>query len=239
MHRAVLAAAALVQGAAAFAPGAAVGVRYSTPCSAARFAVNCVATLPDKNSGVADPEDVDLEGLSGVVEPSRAEPDANGVLDSDEPVVSDAGAEVDGDAVELEEEAEEEESELEDPTRPPISMFNIDEATVKLLADKGITNFTPIQAQSYDLLLSGSDMLGRSRTGTGKTLAFSLPLVQRIAEDNKENPPKRGRKPRMLVLAPTRELAKQVSQEISLLAAPHKLQVRPSPPAPAPFGFPD
>ena len=112
-----------------------------------------------------------------------------------------------------------------DPDRPPIAMFNIDAATVRILADKGITHFTPVQAQSYDMLLAGHDMLARSRTGTGKTLAFALPLVQRLAEEQRVTAPERGRRPRMLVLAPTRELAKQVAETVELVARPHRLQV--------------
>ena len=113
-----------------------------------------------------------------------------------------------------------------DPEQPPISMFDVDAQTVSNLAAKGITHFTPIQAQSFDLLRSGKDMLGRSRTGTGKTLAFSLPLVQKLAAENAEGGDAgsyRGRPPRMLVLAPTRELAKQVGDVINSLCRPHRL----------------
>ena len=113
----------------------------------------------------------------------------------------------------------------DDPERPPIAMFNVDETTVSLLAEKGINNFTPIQAQSYDMLRAGRDMLGRSRTGTGKTLAFALPLVQRLAEEQRHERPERGRLPRMIVLAPTRELAKQVGEVIGMLGQPHRMQV--------------
>ena len=69
-------------------------------------------------------------------------------------------------------------------------------------------------------------MLGRSRTGTGKTLAFSLPLVQKLAAENAEGGDAgsyRGRPPRMLVLAPTRELAKQVGDVINSLCRPHRM----------------
>jgi len=109
--------------------------------------------------------------------------------------------------------------ELNDPERPLISSFDIDPKTVAVLAAKGILNFTPIQAQTYNLLKGGQDMLGRSRTGTGKTLAFALPLIQAMADSNPTDGERlaRGRKPRMIVLAPTRELARQV------LDQPHDL----------------
>lgn len=121
--------------------------------------------------------------------------------------------------------AEPEAETLEDPSRPPISMFDVDAATVALLAKQDITHFTPVKAQSFDLLRSGRDMLARSRTGTGKTLAFSLPLIQRLAAESEGERRERGRPPRMLVLAPTRELAKQVGEVIERLAAPHGLFV--------------
>mmetsp|Transcript_39729 Transcript_39729/g.125441 ORF Transcript_39729/g.125441 Transcript_39729/m.125441 type:complete len:461 (+) Transcript_39729:41-1423(+) len=123
-----------------------------------------------------------------------------------------------------EEDTEEEEEEY-DPERPPIASFDVGAATVAVLAAKGITHFTPIQAKSFSLLKGGADMLGRSRTGTGKTLAFALPLITALAElqEPGERLP-RGRTPRMVVLAPTRELARQVSEVCSMLAAPHRLR---------------
>ena len=115
--------------------------------------------------------------------------------------------------------------ELGDPTRPLISSFDIDPKTVSILAEKGIINFTPIQAQSYNLLKGGSDMLARSRTGTGKTLAFALPLIQAMAAQTEPGDRlARGRKPRMLVLTPTRELARQVAEVCEMLAGPHRLR---------------
>lgn len=121
----------------------------------------------------------------------------------------------------------EEAAAVEDPERPRIASFPVDPKTVAHLASQGITHMTPIQAQSFEALRSGRDMLGRSRTGTGKTLAFSLPLVERLKADlleayNGERPP-RGRAPSMLVLAPTRELAKQVGEVITGLSTQHGL----------------
>ena len=119
---------------------------------------------------------------------------------------------------------EEDAAEVEelDPDRPPIESFGLTDRVVATLKDKGITHFTPIQARSYELLKEGSDMLGRSRTGTGKTLAFSLPLIEKLAA---EEPRGRGRPPRMLVLAPTRELAKQVAGTLEYLGKCYGLEV--------------
>ncbi|MBL8660354.1 MAG: DEAD/DEAH box helicase [Rhodospirillales bacterium] len=66
---------------------------------------------------------------------------------------------------------------------------------------------TPIQSRAIPLLLEGRDLLGIAQTGTGKTAAFALPILQRLAEQA----PRRGRGPAALVLTPTRELAVQVA----------------------------
>jgi len=129
---------------------------------------------------------------------------------------------------EEQDEEEEEEEEPDDPERPPFSNFDIADSTLELLDKQGIRQMTPIQAQTFQLLRDGKDMLGRSRTGTGKTLAFGLPLVERLAVELKERYSgrmPRGRAPAMLVLAPTRELARQVGEVIQGLADAHGLFV--------------
>lgn len=78
------------------------------------------------------------------------------------------------------------------------------------LAERGITEASPIQAESLPHTLQGRDLIGRARTGTGKTLAFALPIIQ-----NLEGSRERARLPRAIVVAPTRELAKQVAEEFS------------------------
>ncbi|HET7610791.1 MAG TPA: DEAD/DEAH box helicase [Rhodanobacteraceae bacterium] len=83
-------------------------------------------------------------------------------------------------------------------------------ALLRALAEQGYANPTPIQAAAIPLVLAGSDLLAGAQTGTGKTAAFALPLLQRFgadAESARDNP---LRRPRALVLAPTRELAAQV-----------------------------
>ena len=105
-----------------------------------------------------------------------------------------------------------------------IANSDVDPRMVELLAAKGIVKFTPIQIQSYALLRSGADMLGRSQTGTGKTLAFALPMMQRV-QDSRAGPKERGRKTAILVLAPTRELARQVAETFEMLARPDGLSV--------------
>jgi ATP-dependent RNA helicase RhlE len=82
----------------------------------------------------------------------------------------------------------------------------------------GFQNPRPIQADSIPAALEGRDVLGLAQTGTGKTAAFALPLLDRFAR-------KPGPGPRALVLAPTRELATQIDAEIRLLARFTKLSV--------------
>ena len=83
------------------------------------------------------------------------------------------------------------------------------------LAAKGFDTPTPIQSESLPHSLQGKDILGQARTGTGKTLAFGLPIANSLEPDTA-----RGRAPRAFALTPTRELALQVAKELDWLA-PH------------------
>ncbi len=85
-------------------------------------------------------------------------------------------------------------------------------ALLRALADNSYTTPTPIQLQAIPLALAGHDLLGGAQTGTGKTAAFGLPLLQRLAGSDK--PATGPRKPRALILVPTRELAVQVADSI-------------------------
>jgi superfamily II DNA/RNA helicase len=84
-----------------------------------------------------------------------------------------------------------------------------------VLSDRGITLPTPIQAATLPDSFAGRDVLGRGRTGSGKTYAFLLPLVARLAASAR---PAQARKPRALVLAPTRELVNQIEEALRPLA---------------------
>ena len=85
------------------------------------------------------------------------------------------------------------------------------------LAGRGITVPTPIQAATLPDSLAGRDVLGRGRTGSGKSYAFLLPLVARLMADPGAAR-RRGRAPRALVLAPTRELVRQLDEALAPLA---------------------
>ena len=86
-----------------------------------------------------------------------------------------------------------------------------------VLAAAGITTPTPIQAATLPDSLAGRDVLGRGRTGSGKTYAFVLPLLTRLAASKTA---RQSRKPRALILAPTRELASQIEAAMAPLAKP-------------------
>nr|WP_295112394.1 DEAD/DEAH box helicase [uncultured Caulobacter sp.] len=93
---------------------------------------------------------------------------------------------------------------------------------LKALAEKGYKEPTPIQAQAIPVVLQGKDLLGIAQTGTGKTAAFALPILQRLAEDRKPAP-RRGF--RCLVLSPTRELATQIAENFKAYAVHMGLSV--------------
>ena len=84
----------------------------------------------------------------------------------------------------------------------------------RALRDVGYTRPTPIQSKAIPQLLGGKDLLGIAQTGTGKTAAFALPLLQRLDAADSLARPKR---PRALILAPTRELALQIHEQITEL----------------------
>lgn len=92
-----------------------------------------------------------------------------------------------------------------------ISKLGISQGIVEALAKKGITKLFPIQRAVLEPAMQGRDMIGRARTGTGKTLAFGIPILDKIIQFNKKHG--RGRNPLAIVMAPTRELARQVEKE--------------------------
>ena len=87
------------------------------------------------------------------------------------------------------------------------------EPIVRAVAAEGYTTPSPIQMQAIGPLLAGRDLLGIAQTGTGKTAAFGLPLLQRLSENRQRPLPKTVR---ALILAPTRELAIQIEQSLQV-----------------------
>ncbi len=94
----------------------------------------------------------------------------------------------------------------------PFENLNITEPLQRALTKEGYSTPTPIQAQAIPHILKGEDMMGIAQTGTGKTAAFVLPVLQRMSQEQKVPAPGF---PRALVLAPTRELAAQIDQSFA------------------------
>ncbi|WES63803.1 DEAD/DEAH box helicase [Microbacter sp. GSS18] len=94
--------------------------------------------------------------------------------------------------------------------------LGVPQPLVDVLASEGKTTPFPIQADTLGDTLAGRDVLGRGKTGSGKTLAFSIPLAARLGAQERST--RRGRRPRGLVLAPTRELATQINAVLEPLA---------------------
>lgn len=88
--------------------------------------------------------------------------------------------------------------------------LNIDEKILKAVMDMGFEQASPIQAKAIPIILQGRDIVGQAQTGTGKTAAFGIPLLQKIDRKSKNL--------QAVVLCPTRELAIQVAEEIRKLA---------------------
>ena len=93
----------------------------------------------------------------------------------------------------------------------PFSALGLSARVVRPLAVLGISKPTPIQTQAIPLVLAGHDVMGLAQTGTGKTAAFGLPLVDRLLKDHQRPAKKTAR---CLVLAPTRELVNQIAENL-------------------------
>ncbi|AUG78863.1 RNA helicase [Kitasatospora sp. MMS16-BH015] len=118
----------------------------------------------------------------------------------------DAELDADTDAV-----AEQDEAEAA-PAEPTVTFgdLGLHDDVVRALAKRGVTTPFPIQAATIPDALAGKDVLGRGRTGSGKTLSFGLPLLTRLAGGERTRP----KHPRGLILVPTRELAMQVADAL-------------------------
>ncbi len=98
---------------------------------------------------------------------------------------------------------------------PSFAALGVPSVLVAALAERGIEAPFPIQAATLPHSLAGRDVLGRGRTGSGKTYAFALPVLARLAASGT---PRRPGRPRALILAPTRELASQIDAALTPLA---------------------
>jgi superfamily II DNA/RNA helicase len=91
---------------------------------------------------------------------------------------------------------------------PAFSELGIAPKLLEALTARGLVTPTPIQAKAIPVALEGKDMIGIAQTGTGKTLAFAIPMIQSISKN----------KGRGLIILPTRELALQVEEELQKIA---------------------
>ncbi|QIM16273.1 DEAD/DEAH box helicase [Leucobacter insecticola] len=109
------------------------------------------------------------------------------------------------------------------PQTPSFLDLGVPAPIADALAKNGKTSPFPIQRDTLPDTLAGRDVLGRGRTGSGKTIAFGIPLVANLAEDVAQK--RRPNKPRAIVLAPTRELVTQIAETIKFLADPVGVRV--------------
>ena len=89
--------------------------------------------------------------------------------------------------------------------------LNLNTPLYNAIEDLGFNKPTPIQAESFNVVASGKDVVGIAQTGTGKTFAYMLPILRHLKYSRQDNP-------RVLVLVPTRELVVQVVEEIEKMS---------------------
>ena len=107
------------------------------------------------------------------------------------------------------------------PTMPaPVTFatLNLAEPILRAVIDSGYTTPTPIQAQAIPVVLAGLDVMGGAQTGTGKTAAFTLPILNRMLKHANSSPSPARHPIRALMLAPTRELAIQIEEAVETYA---------------------
>ena len=101
---------------------------------------------------------------------------------------------------------------------PRFDTLALDPKLLRAVADSGYTAMTPIQAKAIPIVLDGRDVMGAAQTGTGKTAAFTIPLLQKMLRHENASASPARHPVRALVLAPTRELADQVANNVKTYA---------------------
>ncbi len=104
------------------------------------------------------------------------------------------------------------------PAPQKFDTLALDAKLLRAIADSGYTAMTPIQAKAIPIVLDGRDVMGAAQTGTGKTAAFTLPLLQKMLRHETASVSPARHPVRALVLAPTRELADQVANNVKAYA---------------------
>ena len=96
----------------------------------------------------------------------------------------------------------------------PFESFGLSEATMRAIHNKGYEVSTPVQAGCIPPMLAGKDVIAKAPTGTGKTMAFGIPIIERIDPESEAV--------QAVILAPTRELAMQITEEMREVAVCHE-----------------
>ncbi len=110
-------------------------------------------------------------------------------------------------------------------TAPPLfNTLPLDPKLLRAVADSGYVAMTPIQAKAIPIVLAGRDVMGAAQTGTGKTAAFTIPLLQKMLRHENASMSPARHPVRALVLAPTRELADQVAESVKKYAKHSQLR---------------
>jgi ATP-dependent RNA helicase RhlE len=107
---------------------------------------------------------------------------------------------------------------MTEPVNIPFSSVGLADTILRAVAEKGYTTMSPIQAQAIPHVLAGRDVMGAAQTGTGKTAAFVLPLLQRMLKHESASLSPARHPVRALVLTPTRELANQIEDNVKAYA---------------------
>ncbi len=107
---------------------------------------------------------------------------------------------------------------MTEPLTIPFSSVGLADSILRAVAEKGYTTMSPIQAQAIPHVLAGRDVMGAAQTGTGKTAAFVLPLLQRMLKHESASLSPARHPVRALVLTPTRELADQIAANVTQYA---------------------
>ncbi|MCZ4125504.1 DEAD/DEAH box helicase [Streptomyces sp. H39-S7] len=164
-------------------------------------------TAMSTDDSVTDDTTIDTTAVTTAVE--SLETDAVEADTTDNTPSTEAVDAADTDLVNEAAEAEEAEEEEEEYTGVTFGELGLAEGIVRKLAQNGVTKPFPIQAATIPDALAGKDILGRGRTGSGKTLSFGLPLLTLLAGGHTEK-----KRPRGIILTPTRELAMQVADAL-------------------------
>ena len=112
----------------------------------------------------------------------------------------------------------------EAPKSLTFAQLNLAEPILRAVTEKGYETPTPIQAQAIPVVMAGLDVMGGAQTGTGKTAAFTLPILHRMLKHANTSPSPARHPVRALILAPTRELAIQIEENIETYAKYSKLR---------------